>query len=90
VVAFITCIRRLNQFDSITLFACISNFMKYYLGTCEYKWTHKNHAMEQIWIRRELGDDLYRTVEENNWNGCYCVAKAKLCQVTFTVVAISM
>ncbi len=41
--------------------------MRYYLGTCEYKWTHKNQAMEQIWIRRELGDDLYRTVEENNW-----------------------
>ena len=41
--------------------------MRYYLGTCEYKWTHKNRDMEQIWIRRELGDDLYRTVEENNW-----------------------
>ena len=66
-VAFITCIRRLSQFDDITLFACISNFMRYYLGTCEYKWTHKNQAMEQIWIRRELGDDLYLMVEENNW-----------------------
>ena len=41
--------------------------MRYYLGTCEYKWTHKNQALEQIWIRRELGDDLYCTVEENNW-----------------------
>jgi hypothetical protein len=23
--------------------------------------------MEQIWIRRELGDELYKTVESNNW-----------------------
>ena len=23
--------------------------------------------MEHIWIRRELGDDLYKTVETNNW-----------------------
>ena len=41
--------------------------MKYYLGQCEYKWTHKDLRMEQIWIRRELGDELYKTVESNNW-----------------------
>ena len=23
--------------------------------------------MENIWIRRELGDDLYKTIESNNW-----------------------
>jgi hypothetical protein len=23
--------------------------------------------MEQIWIQRELGDELYKTVESNNW-----------------------
>jgi len=41
--------------------------MRYYIATCEYKWTHKNEAMERIWIQREVGDALYRTVEENNW-----------------------
>lgn len=41
--------------------------MRYYLGTCEYKWTHAHTDMEHIWIRRELGDELYKTVEENNW-----------------------
>ena len=40
--------------------------MELYLGSCEYKWTHKNTSMEQLWIRRELGEDLYKTVEENN------------------------
>jgi hypothetical protein len=23
--------------------------------------------MEQIWVRRELGEELYKTVESNNW-----------------------
>lgn len=41
--------------------------MRYYLGTCEYKWTHARSSMEQIWIRRELGDELYTTVESNGW-----------------------
>ena len=41
--------------------------MKYFLGQCEYKWTHANSRMEQIWIQRELGDELYKTVESNNW-----------------------
>jgi len=41
--------------------------LRYYLGSCEYKWTHANSQMEQLWIMRELGEQLYKTVEENNW-----------------------
>ena len=41
--------------------------MRYYLGTCEYKWSHSKTDMEQIWVRRELGDELFRTVESNDW-----------------------
>jgi hypothetical protein len=41
--------------------------MRYYLGTCEYKWSHKGTNMEQLWVRRELGDELFKTVESNNW-----------------------
>lgn len=41
--------------------------MRYYLGQCEFKWTHANTDMEHIWIQRELGEDLYKTVESNNW-----------------------
>ena len=44
--------------------------MRYYLGQCEYKWTHANTDMEHIWVRRELGDDLYKTIESNNWKWC--------------------
>jgi hypothetical protein len=41
--------------------------MRYYLGQCEYKWTHAHTDLEQLWVRRELGDDLYATVEANGW-----------------------
>ena len=41
--------------------------MRYYLGQCEYKWTHAHTQMEMLWIRRELGDELYKTIELNNW-----------------------
>ena len=41
--------------------------MRYYLGQTEYKWSHAESDLEKIWIRKELGDELYRTVESNNW-----------------------
>lgn len=41
--------------------------MRYYLGQCEYKWSHAKTDMENLWVRRELGDELYKTVESNGW-----------------------
>jgi len=41
--------------------------MRYYLGQCEYKWNHAHTKMEHIWVRLELGDELYKTIESNNW-----------------------
>ena len=41
--------------------------MRYYLGSCEYKWSHAKTNMENMWIMRELGTELYKTVETNNW-----------------------
>ena len=41
--------------------------MRYYLGSCEYKWSHADSSMEQIWIMRELGEELYKTIESNDW-----------------------
>ena len=38
--------------------------MRFYLGSCEMKWSHKDE-MEQLWIRRELGDELF---EEIQWH----------------------
>ena len=41
--------------------------VRYYLGTCEYKWTHANTQMEMMWVRRELGDEMFKDVETNDW-----------------------
>lgn len=41
--------------------------MRFYLGQLEYKWSHANTPMEQLWVQRELGDELFKTVEANNW-----------------------
>lgn len=41
--------------------------MRYYLGQCEYKWSHARTDMEQLWVRRELGNELFETVESNGW-----------------------
>ena len=38
--------------------------MRYYLGTTEMKWSHKDR-MEQIWIRRELGDELFEEIQQD-------------------------
>ena len=42
--------------------------MRYYVGSCEYKWKHvDNPDLEPLWIMREIGADIYKLVEENNW-----------------------
>ena len=41
--------------------------MRYYLGQCEYKWSHKGTQMEQLWVRRHVGEELFKTVESNDW-----------------------
>lgn len=45
--------------------------MRYYLGTCEYKWIYARTDMEHIWIRCELGEELFKTVEDNGWHWCW-------------------
>jgi len=41
--------------------------VRYYLGSCEYKWTHAHSQMEMLWIRRELGDDMFKDIETQEW-----------------------
>lgn len=42
--------------------------MRYYLGTCEYKWSHARTDMETVWVRRAVGEDVFATVESNGWD----------------------
>lgn len=41
--------------------------MRYYLGQCNYKWSHAHNAMEKLWVRREIGKELFENIETNNW-----------------------
>jgi hypothetical protein len=41
--------------------------MRYFVGQCEYKWSHKGLKAEQLWVRREVGDELYKEVELRDW-----------------------
>ena len=38
--------------------------MRFYIGSCEMKWSHKDR-MEQIWIQRELGDKLFEEIQQD-------------------------
>ena len=40
---------------------------RFYLSQCEYKWTHAYTHMEQIWVRKELGEELYHLCPDD-WN----------------------
>ena len=41
--------------------------MRYYLGSCEYKWKHAETDLESIWIQREVTVEVYKLIEENDW-----------------------
>ena len=38
--------------------------MRFYIGSAEMKWSHKDR-MEQIWIQRELGDKLFEEIQQD-------------------------
>lgn len=41
--------------------------MRYFVGSCEYKWSHASTDIEQVWITRQVGTELFKTVESNDW-----------------------
>lgn len=45
--------------------------MRYYLGQCEYKWSHTaehgNKDMEDLWIRMELGEELFKEINQKDY-----------------------
>jgi hypothetical protein len=41
--------------------------MRYYLGSCEYKWKHAETDLESIWVQREVTVEVYKLIEENDW-----------------------
>jgi hypothetical protein len=45
--------------------------MRYYLGSCEYKWTHAHKSMEDIWVRREIGEQLFKQCNQPGFDLVY-------------------
>jgi hypothetical protein len=41
---------------------------RYYLANCEFKWSHVGTRMENIWVQRELGDELYKQCNQDGFN----------------------
>ena len=41
--------------------------MRYYVGQCEYKWSHKGLKAEQLWVRGAVGEELFKEVELRDW-----------------------
>ena len=41
---------------------------RYYLANCEFKWSHVGTRMENIWVQRELGDELYKQCNQVGFN----------------------
>jgi hypothetical protein len=44
---------------------------RFYLGQCEYKWSHVNNHMESIWVRQELGEELFCLCNTHGFNLVY-------------------
>jgi len=44
---------------------------RFYLGYCEYKWTHAHTHMEDIWVRKELDDELFAQCNQNGFKLVY-------------------
>lgn len=45
--------------------------MRYYLDMCEYKWTHAKQKMEDMWVMRQLGQELYKACLQPGFNLVY-------------------
>ena len=42
--------------------------MRFFLAQCEYKWTHARKSMEDLWVRRELGEELSKYIATKGYD----------------------
>jgi hypothetical protein len=52
--------------------------VRYYLGSCEYKWTHAHTDMEHIWVRRELGEELFAQCNQQGYELHYTRSNSQI------------
>ncbi len=41
--------------------------MRFLIGQCEYKWSHAHKSMEDMWVMRELGQDLWKQCNQDGF-----------------------
>ena len=41
--------------------------MRFFIGQCEYKWSHAKTKMENMWVMRELGQDLWKQCNQDGF-----------------------
>lgn len=51
--------------------------MRYYLASCEYKWSHAHKDMEHLWVRRELGDELFKQCNQPGFELVYIRSRSQ-------------
>ena len=42
--------------------------MRFFLAQCEYKWSHARKSMEDLWVRRELGEELSKYIATKGYD----------------------
>jgi len=62
--------------------------MRYYLGQCDYKWSHARTNMEKIWVEREVGRKVFKEVELRNWDWVLHRSKSPIAGDTYCRVDI--
>lgn len=51
---------------------------RFYLSQCEYKWSHVNNHMESMWVRLELGNELFHLCNTDGFNLVYLRTPSQL------------
>lgn len=44
---------------------------RFYLGQCDYKWSHARGPVENLWVMEELGEELYRLCNTDGFKLVY-------------------
>jgi len=51
--------------------------LRYYLSSCEYKWSHAKTQMEDMWVMRELGQELWKQCNQDGYKLEYIRSKSQ-------------
>ena len=50
---------------------------RYFLASTEYKWSHAHKHMEHMWVRRELGEELWAQCNQPGFELVYIRSRSQ-------------